>query len=305
MEKTDQQSFGKRKAARLLTDLDQQFTASELNSLLLELFRIKIAKLQPARVLQNFTENRFVRPAETDPIALKKLEIEWLELAKIQQYKPVLLSPLSPIGCCSVMGKVDQNNVVSALRGTEVLSDATNVLALKIAQDIKKKLDKHDIHRYATTHRHVRAQAYQNPAFSAHFSIFCMVAGAFDQGNFKTEWQLFSEQLVYCYDLLDNYFDQKDLLIRLYLKEDIPALKQQLTNHIQGEWKGKRIEFAEAAGTSYYEVIQFKIFLQLDGQEIDLADGGFVDWTRQLLSNHKHRLFISGIGLERVLNLSS
>jgi hypothetical protein len=34
-----------------------------------------------------------------------------------------------------------------------------------------------------------------------------------------------------------------------------------------------------------------------------LVDGGFTNWTQQLLSNQKERLLISGIGTERLCSV--
>lgn len=34
------------------------------------------------------------------------------------------------------------------------------------------------------------------------------------------------------------------------------------------------------------------------GEEQEIADGGWVDWTQKLLENRKERLLISGVGLE-------
>ena len=34
-----------------------------------------------------------------------------------------------------------------------------------------------------------------------------------------------------------------------------------------------------------------------------LVDGGFTDWTQQLLSNRKERLLISGMGSERFVSV--
>jgi hypothetical protein len=39
------------------------------------------------------------------------------------------------------------------------------------------------------------------------------------------------------------------------------------------------------------------------GKHMNLADGGFTDWTRRLLSNAKERLMISGIGVELIAKL--
>ena len=50
----------------------------------------------------------------------------------------------------------------------------------------------------------------------------------------------------------------------------------------------------------YYKLVQFKFFIVRNGQEINLSDGGFVDWTQKLIPNKKHRLIISGVGTELI-----
>ena len=73
-----------------------KLTNSELNSFLLELFRIKSQKVNPAEVVKQFNENRFVSLADTNIIKLKKIEVEWLTYAKENGYEPLNLSPLAP-----------------------------------------------------------------------------------------------------------------------------------------------------------------------------------------------------------------
>jgi hypothetical protein len=41
----------------------------------------------------------------------------------------------------------------------------------------------------------------------------------------------------------------------------------------------------------------------IQGVDHNLVDGGFTNWTQQLLSNAKERLLISGIGIERLGSL--
>jgi hypothetical protein len=160
----------------LFNDLSEKLPASELNTLLLELFRTRAKKITPAELLRQFEKNRFASPSGVDTINFKEFEIRCLKLAKSKGFIPITLSPLAPFGTCSAVAFVDQNNVVTALRGTEVVSDATNVFAILIARELKKKKD-HGIIKYAATHRHVRSQALSNPAFTAHFGIFCLATG--------------------------------------------------------------------------------------------------------------------------------
>jgi hypothetical protein len=48
----------------------------------------------------------------------------------------------------------------------------------------------------------------------------------------------------------------------------------------------------------YYKGTQFKMIIDLAGRECEIADGGFVDWTQQLLEDRKERLLIGGFGLD-------
>ena len=56
-------------------------------------------------------------------------------------------------------------------------------------------------------------------------------------------------------------------------------------------------------GRGYYQEVCFKIHREMPNGWIELADGGLVDWGAKLLSNAKERMFISGIGSERVCGL--
>lgn len=277
--------------------------SSELHSFLLELFRLKSLAVEPAEVLNHFRENRFVRPSGSNLIQLKTLELEWLRFAADRSFKAIALSPLAPFGTCSAVGFVNQNNVVSALRGTEVVSDATNVLALEIAHIFKQTKDKQAVVQYATTHRHVRGQYFTNPNYTAHFTVFCLASGGFDTGSWAFERVQLSQHISTLYHLLSTQFNERDLSIVFYLKAGAAQLRNLLETDGQAFWRDKNIQFKDDFDNKYYKNIQFKIFLNLNGQAIDLADGGDVDWTQKLMNNRKHRLFISGVGLELVEKL--
>jgi hypothetical protein len=52
----------------------------------------------------------------------------------------------------------------------------------------------------------------------------------------------------------------------------------------------------------YYTGVRFGIYAEDQaGTEYFLVDGGFTDWTQQLLSDRKERLLISGLGSERLI----
>jgi hypothetical protein len=146
--------------------------ASDLQSLLLEVYSRQAQRLTPKQVLDQHRSSRFVRPAENDP--RRALELDQRAFSLLPDgYVPLELSPLAPLGTCSALATVSQNKVVSTSRNTEVTSDATNVLALEAA--VRRKAGA-DVVKLAASHRLVRAQALSNPHHRAHFRLFHLVA---------------------------------------------------------------------------------------------------------------------------------
>lgn len=281
--------------------LINSLSGSEINSMLLKLFQKRTFKITPASVLEEFNSNRFCIPSRLDPIFFKNEEIKWLQSAGETGFKPLLLSPLTPLGTCSSVALVDQNNIVSASRGTEIISDATNVLALKAASDIKKR---NEYNKYCTTHRHVRGQYFTNPNFSAHFGLFCMATPGIDEGSFKFETEQLEEHLKYYLGMLIKDFSTTDILLKVFIRDNNTTFILKLEKILTEIKKrtGIKIE-KENKRNDYYETIQFKYFIKHKGEYLDVADGGFVNWTQKLLSNKKQRLLISGAGLELIIKI--
>jgi hypothetical protein len=276
----------------------EKLSNSELNTFLLELFRIKSQKVKPTELVKQFNENRFVVPADTDIIQLKEIEIQWLKYIKERKYKPVNLSPVAPFATCSSVGLVNQNNVISALRGTEVVSDASNILALKIANEFRDIKDKDLILRYSASHRHIRGQYFENPNFSTHFTVLCLASGGFDTGNYNFEITQLEEHVEILYTLIKRKFTEDLLFIRFLIKEGSEKIQTLLKQSKKMFWTDKEVVNVQDFDNKYYKTIQFKIGIRINNQAIEVADGGDVDWTQKLLGNKKHRLFISGIGID-------
>lgn len=285
--------------ANLLDDLDK-LPGSTLNSLLLELFRRRAKNLTSTEVLKQFENNRFVAPAAVDTIAFKQFEIRCLEIAHSKGFTPVTLSPLSTLGTCSAVGFVDQNNVMTALRGTEVVSDATNVFALQIASEFKRKANTSTI-KYCAAHRHVRTQGLSNPAFTPHFGVFCMATGGRDKGDFSFELLQLVDHINIHFSIFSNEFVEEKFLLKIYLKADDDKFRQGLTKALTSVDEKLAISLEHQSDPGdYYKLVRFKFFIKHRGKEINLSDGGFVDWTQKLIPNKKHRLLISGIGTELI-----
>src|SRR5215218_6983851 len=133
----DRMSIGDRisRAAgvRNLVDvLAERLSATDQQSLLLDVFRRRAAKLQPADVLRRYERGRFVRPSPLDPRRLLAFDEVAFAVAA-PTFEPVELAPVAPLGAVSALADLDQNLAVATVRNTEVVSDSTNVLALECA----------------------------------------------------------------------------------------------------------------------------------------------------------------------------
>ncbi|SFI76662.1 hypothetical protein SAMN02799624_02082 [Paenibacillus sp. UNC496MF] len=289
--------------------LAEELSGSELNTLLLEVFRARTAASSAADLLRRYRDNRFVKPAAADPIALKRLELELLSIAVRQGAAPVQLSPVAPLGTASVIAEVDQNNVVSALRGTEVVSDATNLLALHACELIRAEgasRRRDERLRLCTTHRHVRAQFFGDaPGMLPHFHLFGQVTAGRDTGSYGFEKPAFWEHVAVYRAIFRERFDS-DIEVVLSARGGYPdaeGLVARIAADGEANGAGIRVSIGEAKPDHrYYAGLQFAVKTTIAGRELTIGDGGFVDWTQRLLGSKKERLLISAIGLDRLMN---
>ena len=282
----------------LLNELDEKLSASELNSLLLELYRRKASRITPTELLKQFEKNKYAAPFPLPAIAFKEYELQCLHFMEARHFRVVTLSPLTCLGTCSAVAYVDQNNVVSAARGTEVVSDATNVFALLVAQEYKRQKTTAVI-KYASTHRHVRSQVFNMPGFSPHFAILCMATGGMDTGSYAFELEHLWEHINIHLSLLLKALPADKLLLKCFLKNDNEAFAGKLQMLLASLHQSVKVIIERQVNAGdYYQLVQFKFYLEHKQQEMNISDGGFVNWTQQLIPNKKHRFLISAIGTE-------
>jgi hypothetical protein len=94
------------------------------------------------------------------------------------------------------------------------------------------------------------------------------------------------------------------LLVKFLLKDESENFHRKLEEYCKELSGAVRIKIEKQSSPgNYYKLIQFKFFLEREGKEINLSDGGFVDWTQKFLQNKKHRLLISGIGIELIYKI--
>jgi len=86
--------------------LSGNLSQSEFTTLMLAVFLRRIEKMTPVSLLKTFKTNRFVKPAEIYPVETLKLEQEYYCISQLHFFHPIDLSPVMPLGMCSVMAKV-------------------------------------------------------------------------------------------------------------------------------------------------------------------------------------------------------
>ncbi len=86
----------------------------------------------------------------------------------------------------------------------------------------------------------------------------------------------------------------------------LTALEQRILQPLREKYPEVRFcfDFARKAGLGYYQKACFHIFASnSEGRNIQLADGGTVDWLEKLLSSKKERATTSGFGAELIQKL--
>ena len=280
---------------------------SDLNTLLLEAYKLQVEKLTPTGLLKAYQSNRFAAPSEVDPIAYHQLETGLLTIAADMGISSILLSPSAPFGSCSVFGCVDQNNVISAARGTETLSDPSNMLAVIIADGLKNGViaQTQTVH-YCTTARVVRAQAFSGKGCFSQFGIFCMVSSGKDGGSYSCEKELLVKQFAYYKRLFSEKYGAKPSVVLRKRSgyTDGDGFFERIVELVRRELPEVPLSFDFAhEDNNYYKGINFKLYMEKENEIIEVADGGFVDWIAKMTGNRKERCLISGLGIDRMLLL--
>jgi hypothetical protein len=287
--------------------LTEDLRGTELNSILLELMDVSASKLTPPMLLNQYQRNRFVKPSDLPVIELKRMELDLFEIFNRFLFEPIDLSPVSAFGSCSVVATADQKKILSALRGTEVLADATNAIALHVC-DIKQRHkmnpDRETRMRFSAIQRHLRTQQISGKGFTPHFKIACLVTAGVDTGGFGFEKESLCEHLSTMKELYLNYFKADRLSLRFQCRKggysDSITLANAVREFVLKKHRDLSIDIIEHPDKEidYYKGIQYKIDIEVKGKSYEIGDGGFVDWTQQLLQNRKERMLSTGIGFD-------
>ena len=282
---------------------------ADLNSLLLLVFKERAKRTKAASVLRQFEKDRFVRPAST--MARSLLEFDLLAASLLNDgWEFVELAPLAPFGAVATLTGLSQDWAIATVRGTEVVSDSTNVLAMEAALRLKKAGKNRARVTLAASQRLTRPQAYSDPAAQAHFRLFGLVSATLGSRRERTlDTDALRDQLAFYLRLLGRV-EEIGLEVRdteVALTDLVGGQEDQIEREVLAPLAS---DFTSVAfrlaperdwGRNYYTKACFYISAaRRDNARLELVDGGFTDWGEQLLSDRRVQLLISGIGADRL-----
>jgi hypothetical protein len=273
--------------------LTQGLPPNELWSLLLAVLEARAARRTPAMVRQQWENDRFVQPSAIDQRTLNHLDSHLLAAAS--EFEALELSPVAPLGACSSVALTSQNRIVSTARGTEVVSDPTNVLALECARRLRAAPDA--VVKLATSHRCLRAQPVpKRPGFAQHFRMFCLASAGHEQKDHAFLTGALLEHIrthIAALDRLEqNGYRFPDRNLRLLATPERMHVARRIADAITGApVVVTRLEH------SYYDGVRFMLEVSTPpGDVVPFIDGGAFDWLRKLLANDRMVFVASGMG---------
>jgi hypothetical protein len=281
---------------------------TDLQTLLLDVARSRAAAVTPARLLRRWQEDRFVRPATSDPRVLAAIEARLWELLP-DHFAGVDLSPVTPLGTVSTLCSLDQNRMLTTVRGSEAVSDPTNALALEAATRRREQSRNPARGRVridlAAAHRVVRGQLFTGPGEFAHFKLFALVSSVRDRGSGLVEAEMIVDHLrFYAAAIAAAAPDtEAELTVSTFERTAVDERLDDLVPALDrfGPTVVVSRDRERTHGRGYYTSHALRIELTTaTGATINLGDGGLTDWTARLLGDAKERCLTSCISVERL-----
>jgi len=282
--------------------LTQQLSGSELRSFLRAVAGSRADAIEPGAVLRQQQTDRFCEASEIDAVALASTGVAALNLAVDATFDPVQLSPLVPLGTASILGPVAQNNVITTMQLCEIVADPTNALALVAALQRRRLRDKSAVSRLSTIQRVARAKELDAPGALPHFSVFGLVSVGPDRGGRRFEVEELTNQL----RLLVKVINQVHPACQIKIEVSDNSGRRDEAGTLIGA-------LADGADTvlgppqpnerDCYPNLCAKVLSTPKDITVELAHCGVSTWPGDFANNHKERLVVSGLNVDRLVEM--
>lgn len=183
---------------------------NKFNSTILEIFSKRADNVEPSNLLNNYQrKSSLYEPSKIDPRVYNEISNIFFDTVS-KDFDCIELSPISPLGLNSVLTSTNQNNVLSASRNSEVISDSAIAMALECAY--RKKVLKEKIINLASSTRILRTQSYskgKKSHWSQHFRA-CSLISSFRNSGYKL-FEMFVFQIHNWLNVLENLKDNLEI----------------------------------------------------------------------------------------------
>jgi len=280
--------------------IDGRRSPSDRRGELLAFARAAADSRRPVDLLAQWASDATVRTAQLDQRTSTAYDSLALEAAV--DYEALLLSPVAPIGTSSAVAPTSQDRTLSTIRGTEVVSDPTNVLALECARRLRVAPGDHV--RLCTAHQVVRMQPVPiGPGFTQHFRLFSLADSGPGLADDGFEVAAVIAQLGVHRRILEAaarvhglVWDRPVAIVRS--DDRLPVIAERVATALRTTQPDVEVRF-EALESAYYGGL--RILYGVHGQDDVLRewiDLGVFDWVAQLTSNRRQRFVASAIGIQ-------
>jgi hypothetical protein len=287
-------------AAADLARLASGLAGTELQSLLLEVVRRRANDRTPAEVLAQYGRDPFCAPAAVDQRTSVALDAHLLAAA--EGFEAVELSPVTPLGACSTVALTDQNRVLSALRGTEIVADPTNVFALECARRLRAR--PREVCHLATSQRVIRAQPVPRlPGYAQHFRIFVLASAGSEAKDHAFTVDTLVLHLTTIFRTLDRLeahgYGFGARRVDVLATEARAALGDRVADAVRATGTPATRKLLEHP---YYSGgLRYMLWVtDREGTQFPLVDGGAFDWLAKLTSNRRAVYVATGMGAQLV-----
>ncbi len=164
-----------------LSDEDYQLLLHEganiFNSTMLDIFEQRSKNINPSVLLNNYkNKHNLYEPSKIDPRVYNEISNIFFDSVS-DDFECIELSPINPFGLNAGLTNTNQNNVLSTVRNSEVISDSSISMALECAYRIRY-LNSSMVNLASST-RLLRTQNYGNGKkthWSQHFRACSLVS---------------------------------------------------------------------------------------------------------------------------------
>ena len=165
----------------LVDALATKLSASDLRSLLMEVYRTRAAEIKVAAIRAQTASDPLMAPSTAS--ARDLMAFDSMAFQAASEFIALDLSPVCPFSATSTLGGTSQNNIVTTIRNAESLGDPTIALAL----DASRRRRSEALVRLCASHRVIRLQPFDVPGYSPHFRLFALVTAGRDTGSLRFE----------------------------------------------------------------------------------------------------------------------